>query len=129
VTFPRDPNQDGNARQVLDPNGPASPGSSQDALPELQRATTLDPRLPIAQAYIRARFFPPIPADCYAPAALAALDAIAEDDQERLVDLPPFTEPLPRGYTDTDEGYAIPAAALYEILRLDRLQYEWLDAL
>ncbi len=125
MTFPRDPNQDGNARVLPDPGAPR-PASPDE---KLQRATTLDPRLPVAQAYIRARFFPPIPADCYGPAALAALDAIAEGDQERLVDLPPFTEPLPRGYTDTDEGFAVPAATLYEILRLDRLQYEWLDAL
>jgi hypothetical protein len=114
---------------VLDPNGPASPGSSQDALPELQRATTLDPRLPIAQAYIRARFFPPIPAEAYGPAALAALDAIEAGEPDRLIDLPPWTEPLPAGYTDTDEGFAAPAADLARILRLDRLQGEWLDVL
>ncbi len=120
MTFPRDPNQDGNARQVLDPGAPTV------TLPKLQRATTLDPRLPTAQAYIRARFFPPIPAEAYGPAALAALDAIAEDEPERLIDLPPWTEPLPAGYTDTDEGFAVDAATLVRVLRLDRLRDEWL---
>jgi hypothetical protein len=125
MTFPRDPNQDGNARTRLDPGAPAMT----DTLPKLQRATDADPRLPIAQAYIRSRFFPPIPADAYGPAALAALDAIEEGEPERLIDLPPWTEPLPRGYTDTDEGFAVPAATLCEILRLERLQGEWLDVL
>ncbi len=123
MTFPRDPNQDGNARVLPDPGAP------RPASPELQRATTLDPRLPVAQAYIRARFFPPIPAEAYGPAALAALDALAEEQPERLIDLPPWTEPLPAGYTDTDEGFAIDAATLARVLRLDRLQGEWLDVL
>lgn len=125
MTFPRDPNQDGNARQVRDPGAPTNAA----VLPKLQRGTDLDPRLPIAQAYIRARFFPPLPADAYGPAALAALDALAEEEPERLIDLPPWTEPLPAGYTDTDEGFAIDAATLARVLRLDRLQGEWLDVL
>jgi hypothetical protein len=125
MPFPRDPNQDGNARLVLDPGAPAPrPASPSDE--ELQHAS----RVRIAEAYVRARFFPPLPAAIYGPAAIAALDAIADGDQERWVALPPETEPLPRGYLHGPTGgFEIPAADLYEILRLDRLQYEWLDVL
>lgn len=123
MTFPRDPNQDGNARVLLDPGAPR-PASPARAIEQ-----ELDPRLPAAQAYVRARFFPPLPAEAYGQAALDALDAIADDDQERLVTLPLGTEPLPRGYADTADGHTVSAATLCEIMRLDRLQYEWLDAL
>ena len=97
------------------------------------RAALADPlpdprRLNLAKAFIRARFFPPLPADVYGPALLDAIDALSDDDPERWVALPAGTEPLPRDYRDRDGGgYEIPAHVLYGILHADRFEGEWLS--
>lgn len=112
MTFPLDPNQGPNARQVLDPNAPASPELS---------PVWVDPRLPVAVAYVHTRFFPPLPA-AYGALALEALDAVNEDDLGRPVLLPVDLDPKPRAAI----GDAIDAGTLYHVLRLDRFAGEWL---
>lgn len=121
MTFPRDPNQDGNRRTLPDPAAPTvAPSSFGEEEP--------DRRLPIAEAFIRARFFPPLPADAYGQALLDAVDHVADCEPDALVDLPPGTEPLPRGYHENPRGtgYCVAAGVLFDALHAYRF-LDWLE--
>lgn len=123
MTFPRDPNQDGNARVLLDPGAPrpASPARAVEA-------STIDPRQAAVGAFLGWRFFPQGHLSVYAAPALAAIDAVVDDDPDRWVALPLGIQPEPVTARPTDDGgLEIQAGDLFRILHLHQVADGWLD--
>lgn len=78
--------------------------------------TETDPRVIQAEAYVRSRFYPPLPHE-YGRLAVEAVDAVNEGNPEHRLDVSGLN-PQPR---QTDEDGTVRADALVEILRLEHL--------
>ena len=71
-----------------------------------------------AQAYVRSRFFPPLPSE-YGGLGIEALAAVNSGEPERVITFACDLNPQPRGTVEVDDNHnGVAASTLVDVLRL-----------
>lgn len=73
-----------------------------------------------ARAYVRTKFFPPLPT-VYGDLACVALREYREHGPDARIGIPEGIDPTPRDIEHDDNGYYVTAAELIRILRIEHM--------